>query len=146
LFKFPNTKTKHRLRNINIAIAYHNTPRTLSDVGKEFSLSPERVRQSHNKLVRHVSRCMKLNDIYFYEKKINHCPEMARILTIYKDLFEENELKTEITINDDDGCPAIILSNCQQDGFVDVHICDENTGANVSIEDLKMALRKLSAK
>lgn len=138
--------SKNKLRDINIAIAYHNTGRTLVDVGNEFHITPERVRQAHHGLVRHISRCMELSHIYFFESRSNHCEEMARMLAIYKDLLERNEMKIEITINNKDNQPSVILSSCNDDNLIQIHVCNENNGAEISIEELKASIRKLSAK
>ena len=146
MLTLPKTKTKNRLRNINIAISYHNTKRTAADVGREFGLSGSRIQQIHHKLIRHISRDMGLNNIYFYQQPINHCQEINRMLVIYKDLLEENELKTEVTLKDADGKQAVVLSTCNEFEFVSITLLDGLNTNEVSIEELKAALRKLSAK
>ena len=56
-------------------------------------------------------------------------------------------MKVEITLNDNEGQPVAIVSNCQQRGFVNIKIlCDGSDNLEVSVEDLKLALRKLSIK
>jgi hypothetical protein len=54
-------------------------------------------------------------------------------------------MNIKITLNDDEGQPVLILSNCEQPTLV--HISYLNAvGCEVSIEDLKIALRKITKK
>ncbi len=79
------------------------------------------------------------------EKK-NHSRETASYLKEYRQLLEENELKTEITLNDLMGKPALVLSTCREDGAIFIRICSEHDAPEICIDDLKNALRKISAK
>lgn len=142
----------NKLRDINIAIAYHNTGRTLKSVGNEYKVAPERVRQIHSGLVRHICRCTNIENPWHYTEHKNHSEQVSIYLQEYKYLLEENELRTEITLNDaDDNKSVLVLSTCIRDGYisVSVHECDED-GKDLAIEvlteDLKHALRKLSTK
>ena len=60
-------------------------------------------------------------------------------------LAKRKVMKIEITLNDDNEQPVIIISNCHQDKLVNVEILDESCSVEVSIEELKNALRKITA-
>lgn len=136
----------NKIRDINIAIAYHNTGRTLADLSREFGIAPERVRQIHHGLVRHMGRCIGLKDVYFHAEHKNHSEQMSIYLQEYKYLLEEGELRTEITLDNEDGQPALTLSTCIDDGRVIIHVWDDIEEADISIDDLKLALKKLCTK
>lgn len=53
-------------------------------------------------------------------------------------------MKIEVTINDKDGNPGVILSSTNDNGHISVHAYYEDV--EISIEELKAAIRKLSAK
>lgn len=133
-------------RDIKIAIAYHNTGRSLESIAKEFKMSSGNVDRIHKGLVRHIARCMGLDDVYHYTFRKNHDEQMSIWLQEYQYLLEENELKTEITLNDEDGQEAAVISSCPENELVNIRLLDGCDSCYVSIEDLKAALRKLSAK
>jgi hypothetical protein len=146
LYVIHRRASPNKIRDINIAIAYHNTGRSLKDVAKEYGMSSGNVERIHHSLVRHIARCVGLDDIYFHTEKKNHSEQMAVYLQEYKYLLEGKELKTEITLNDEDGQEALVVSSCHENEFVNIRLLDECTSCEISIEDLKAALRKLSAK
>ena len=55
-------------------------------------------------------------------------------------------MKMSIIINHIEGEPAMEIQSTEEEGVVEVHVCEDLHFATVKIEDLKMALRKLSAK
>ena len=55
-------------------------------------------------------------------------------------------MRTEITLNDSDGEPVLILSNFLEEDYLIVQICSKEVKVRVCIDELKAALRKLSAK
>lgn len=55
-------------------------------------------------------------------------------------------MNVDITLNDDEGQPVIVISNCHQPELVNIRIIEEIDNVEVSIDDLKTALRKLSTK
>ncbi len=61
-------------------------------------------------------------------------------------LSEEGKMKVEITLNDEDSQPIIIISSSHQDEFVNIKFIDDLTSGEVKIDDLKLALKKLTAK
>lgn len=139
-------RSPHKIRDINITIAYHNTGRTLKSVAKEYEMSSGNVERIHHTLVKHISRCVGLDDVYFHTKRKNHSEKMSVYLQEYKYLLEENELKTEITLNNEIGLPAIILSTCMENEYITLRVFNELDERKVSLEDLKAAIRKLSVK
>ncbi len=52
----------------------------------------------------------------------------------------------KITLNDDNGQPTVVISNCHQDDLVSIRFLDGLDSTEVSIEELKHALRKISHK
>ena len=134
------------MRDINIAIAYHNTGRSMKDIGKEYGMSSANLRRIHYCLVRHMARCMGLSDVYFHCENKNHCEQMSVYLQEYRYLLQVNELKTEIILNDKDGQEALVISSLDENGFVYIKLMQEYIACEISIDDIKAALRKLSAK
>lgn len=136
-----------KIRDINIAIAYHNTGRSLANVAKEFEMSAANVERIHHGLVRHISRCIGLENVYFHTEKKNHSEQMSIYLEEYKYLLEENELRTEIILNDKEGKEILVLSTCIESELIKIRLlmngCD---CCEIFIDDLKAALRKLSTK
>lgn len=61
-------------------------------------------------------------------------------------IIEGKIMRVEITVNGDDREPAIVMSSCVEPELVNVRLYDEIQSRDVKIEDLKLALRKLSAK
>lgn len=55
-------------------------------------------------------------------------------------------MKVEIKIYDADGNEAVMLSSCNDHELVEVKMVCQLESADIKIEDLKLALRKLSAK
>ena len=131
---------------MNIAIEYHNTNRSLKSVALEYEMSAANVGRIHDALVRHISRCLGLTDCYFYTSRKNHSEDMSLCLQEYRCLLEENELRTEITLNDTDGKPSVILSSCLEPDSLIVKIFNQDIYAEISMDELKAALRKLSVK
>ncbi len=147
MFRVHKRWSPNKLRDVNIAIAYHNTRRSMADVAREFSVSGNIVRCAHHSLVRHISRCLDEPNVYVHESPVNHSETMADYLKQYRDLLIGDGMKVEITVNDLDGQAGVILSTSVNDGRVFVHVCREgNEEVEVDMDDLKAALRKLSAK
>lgn len=149
MFSVYKRASPNKLRDINIAIAYHNTGRTLADVAREFNINIERVRHIHHGLVRHIARCIGATNVYIYESKGNHSERMANYLQEYKDLLQGDGMKVEVTVNDLLGHEGIVLSTHDTEGGVFVRVCNDDFPeyhVEVAIEDLKAALRKLSVK
>lgn len=84
MYKAQGKNSPNKLRDINIAIAYHNTGRTMESVGNEFGVSVERVRQIHTLQVRHVNYCNEMPFTVEVYKKNNHNEKMAAYLKEYK--------------------------------------------------------------
>lgn len=80
----------NKIRDINIAIAYHNTGSTLKDIALQFNMSATNVRRIHDGLVRHISRCVGLKDVYFHTERKNHSEKMSIYLQEYKSLLDRN--------------------------------------------------------
>lgn len=147
MFSVYKRGSSNKLRNVDIAIAYHNTGRTLADVARQYNLNQERIRNIHNGLVRHIARCLGAPNVYIYEGRGNHSDRMADYLKEYRELLIGGGMKVEITVNDLDGHAGVILSTSVNAGRVFVHVCREgNEEVEVDMDDLKGALRKLSAK
>lgn len=62
------------------------------------------------------------------------------------DLNKEDDMRIEITLHDEDGQPAIIVSNCHKDSEINIAMLHGAESANVSVDDLRSAIRKLTAK
>ncbi len=139
-------QVKNKLRNINIAIAYHNKGRSMADVAREFGVAPERARQIHHSLVRHICRCLKLETGSFFEKRHHHCTEMARFLEIYKEMLLGAQLIMEIYLNDKEGSPGVLLSSCDNPEYVSIRVLNTNDAVDIYLPELKESLRKLQAK
>ena len=146
MYTIHKKSSPNKIRDINIAIAYHNTDQTLKDVALQHGISSRSVERIHCSLVRHMARCNSLNDVWFYTYHKNHSEEMATYLQEYKYLLENNLLKTEIILNDEDNRAVVVLSSDKNEEFVIIHVKDGVENAQVSIDDLKLALRKLSVK
>ncbi len=83
--KIRDNASPHKIRDINIAIEWHNNKNTLADVGKKYGLSPERVRQVHHIICRWVFNQESIDR----EKAIRayHCQEGLDALMKYRDLL-----------------------------------------------------------
>ena len=55
-------------------------------------------------------------------------------------------MNVEIILNGEEGNQNLIVSNCQKDGFVNLRLINTCESTEVSIEELRIALRKLVAK
>jgi hypothetical protein len=84
MYKVRSKHSPNNLRDINIAIAYHNTGRTMGNVANEFGISCERVRQIHTLQVRYVNHCNGMPFHIEVYKKYNHNDRMASYLKDYK--------------------------------------------------------------
>jgi hypothetical protein len=62
------------------------------------------------------------------------------------DLNKEDDMRVEITLHDDEGQPAIIVSNCHQENLVNIRMLDGMENREVSVDDLRSAIRKITAK
>jgi hypothetical protein len=51
-----------------------------------------------------------------------------------------------ITLYDEKDNPALIIDSTDDQSKIRVHVCDEVNGVDIDIDELKTALRKLSAK
>ncbi len=80
---------RNKIRDVDIAIAWHNSKRTLKDVANEFGVTTERVRQIHSRVVRFVLGCIQINGYDFTEKK-DHCVEVVEVLMAYRTFLTEN--------------------------------------------------------
>jgi Sigma-70, region 4 len=93
MYKVRNSGSPNKLRDVHIAIAYHNTGRTLQNVGDEYGVSPERVRQIHGRSVRWVNAC---NGMLFHVESYKHGSHkdgIAIYLKEYKDFLIEHGYK-----------------------------------------------------
>ena len=77
------------MRDINIALAWHNTNRTLEHVAKEFKVTKERVRQIHSRVVRIVLGYIGIKGYDFISKK-DHSIEVTKALKKYKQFLKNN--------------------------------------------------------
>jgi len=146
VYKVRKIRSPNKIRDIDIAIAYHNTGRSMNDVGLEFGISSGRVEQIHHNHVRHVLIC---HDEYRCPTQTahkNHSPKIAAYLQEYKDFLQGDSMKVEVIVDDFDGEVGLILSVHNADGHVSVKLAEGIDHAEVSIDDLKAALRTLSAK
>lgn len=146
MFKVKSIRSPNKIRDVNIAIAYHNTGRSLKDVGAEFGLSHGSVERIHHGLVRHIARCIGADNVYIYENRGNHTHRMADYLQQYKDFLQGDSMKVEVVVDDLDGEKGVILSVNNCDGQVHIKLADGIDHAEVSLDDLKAALRTLSVK
>lgn len=144
MYKIFKKNSPYKIRDINIAISYHNTGRSLKSVGDEYNMSAANTERIHHEMVRHIAICLGHSDLYYYTYKINHDEYMAARLKEYRTLLLENNLKTEITLYSKNGDPVLILSSDLDNERIFVHVCRE--GATVSIEELKTALKKISSR
>lgn len=55
-------------------------------------------------------------------------------------------MKVIIILDDEEGNEAISISNCHKDDLVHIELMKSSRGVNVSIEELKSALRKITTK
>lgn len=57
-------------------------------------------------------------------------------------------MNIEITLNDEDGHPALLIKNCHQEDLISISLINDTDDFNrvVVIEQLKMAIRKITAK
>ncbi len=149
MYKVRRLGSPNNIRDINIAIAYHNTGRSMKDVGLEFGISSRRIEQIHHVHVRHVLICNDKYTCVSQTARKNHCAEVAVYLQEYKDYLLGGGMKVEVTVDDLLGNAGLVLSAHDNEGAVFVRVCNDNQPeyyVEVSIEDLKAAVRKLSAK
>jgi hypothetical protein len=58
----------------------------------------------------------------------------------------EEEMRVEITLHDEEGQPTMMVSNCHQDNLINVRLLDGTESTNVNVDDLRSAIRKITAK
>lgn len=99
MFDLWKNRKKNKLRDINIAIEYHDTGKTLREIGNKYNMTAEHVRIIHAWSVKHVLRQLgkyhlgKNNSTPFSKKR--HCQETAKHLKEYRDFLLENGIKDE---------------------------------------------------
>ncbi len=134
------------MRDINIAISYHNTGKTLQEVGLEYGVSSSRVRDIHFMAASHVLRCLDKYLGYHQLEKRNHCDETAKHLQEYKDFLQGDEVRIEVILNDIEECQALVLGKINNAETIVLRICKDIKEVEIKIDDLKAALRTLSVK
>lgn len=78
------------------------------------------------------------------DKKCKHNQEF--VCKKCADEIKEEDMRIEITLHDDEGQPAMIISSCHQENLVNIRILDGMESREVSVEDLRAAVRKITAK
>ncbi len=147
MFVVRKIQSPNKIRDINIAIAYHNTKRSLEEIALEYGISATRVSNIHYIQVAHVLDCLDKFEHYDQMLHKNHNPEIAGYLQQYKDFLEGDRVKSQIIINDKNNEEALIITTNTGDDEDIIHVDVKfDHGAYVSMQDIKAALRKLSAK